>query len=519
MVRNEAMLLRTFVVLLALTLPVPAAAAKDRAQAILDSAFTAMGGRAPLLNVRSVADTAVGTRAMVEQSERPTGPYFVDHYRFTESLNLDDARVRTQEQDWGYAGPQWWLTQTKPGEQTMLVDGGVAGYQDGTAWRYAGGSPLQFAQERVAFGPERVLLTAQQAADLHALPDVDLHGTPYHVLGFTWQGAPCKLTINARTNLPWSIAWTRAYPYYIFYNGWGDVPTTLTFNEWSLEPNGVRYPREWTYERLGLPDQQISIIALAFNAVPDADLRLPADLVAAHTGTVRPIDAIPFPASALTTLAPGVVLANGSWNVGFVRQNDGVVVIEAPISSAYAKQAFAFARTHFGLPVKAVVTTSDSWPHIAGVRQAIAEGIPVYALDLNLPILRRLIASPHTQRPDDLARAPRTARVLPVVAPVTIGSGANALRIIPYRTATAERQMMIDVPFAHALYTSDLFAPDDVAQDGTIRSWFTPEYLDEAISTIRRYGLQPRTIWGMHYGPVPYSTIVDALERFRNAGG
>jgi len=499
-------------------MPAQVTAAPDRAQAILAAAFDAMGGRQALSRIHTVADTAVGTRAMVEQSERPSGPYYVDHYRVTEQLDLDAVRVRTQQDDWGYSGPVWWLTQSKPSDQTMLVDGGVAGVQNGSEWQYAGGSPIQFAQERVALGPERVLATAQAAPDLRALPDVELNGSPYHVVAFTWQGAPCRLTINARTNLLWSIAWTRAYPYYIFYNVWGDVPTTLTFNEWSLEPNGVRYPREWTYERIGLPDEQFSIIALDFNGVDEASLDLPPALVAAHAGKVRTIDTIPFPKDKVTMLAPGIAIVKGSWNVGFVRQDDGVIVIEAPISPAYAKQAFAFATGYFHLHVKAVVTTSDSWPHLAGVRQAVAESIPVYALDLNLPILRRLLAAPHAQHPDDLARSPRTPTFIPVVEPLSVGAGANELKIVPYRTATGERQMMIDFPRVHLLYTSDLFAPDDVAPDGAIRSWFTPQYLDEAISTVRRYGLEPKTIWGMHYGPVPYSSIVDALALFRNGG-
>jgi hypothetical protein len=484
------------------------------AHAILAAAMTAMGGSDKLLAVHSVADTFVGTRAMVEQSERPTGPYFVDHLRTNESADLDAGRVREVSEDSGYAGPAWWLTQTKPYASDVLVDRGIAGVYDGKTWSYAGGSPVQFAQERTIFGPERVLFTADRGAGLRALPDVTLHGSPYHVVAFTVDGAPCKLTVNARTNLPWSIEWTRAYPYYIFYNAWGDVTTTLTFNEWSLEPNGLHYPREWTYERIGLPDQQLSIIALAFNGVAEADLTLPADLISAHAGKVLAIDARAFPSTKLTELAPGVILASGSWNVGFVRQDDGVVVLEAPISPAYAKQAFAFARTHFGLPVKAVITTSDSWPHLAGVRQAVAEGIPVYALDLNRPILERQLAAPHTQRPDDLARHPRAPQFQWVSAPLDLGTGSNRLRIVPYRTATAERQMLVYLPQTHLLYTSDLFAPDDVADDGTIRSWFTPQYLDEAISVVDRERLDPMTIWGMHYGPVPYATIRTARNRF-----
>src|SRR5580698_8967312 len=110
---------RLLIVALAIVLPLPAQAAQSRARTIVNAAFEAMGGRKRLVGIHTVSDTAVGTRAMVEQSERPTGPYFVDHFRAAESLDLERVRVRTQSQDWGYAGPQWWLTQTKPSDGTL----------------------------------------------------------------------------------------------------------------------------------------------------------------------------------------------------------------------------------------------------------------------------------------------------------------------------------------------------------------------------------------------------------------
>jgi glyoxylase-like metal-dependent hydrolase (beta-lactamase superfamily II) len=484
------------------------------AHALLLAAFQAMGGRDRLERIHAVTDTAVGTRAMVEQSERPAGPYFVDHYRFTESIDLDGGEVRTERQDWGYAGPQWWLEQSNPSGTLTVVDRAVAGRYVGETWNYAGGSPVQLAQERVALGPERVLFTADSSADVRARDDVFFDGVPYHVVAFTWAGTPCTLTLNALTNLPWSISWTRPYPYSVFYNPWGDVPTTVTFNSWSLEPDGTHYPREWTYERLGLPDQQLAVIALRFNRIDPATLTLPDALVAAHRGGLPTIDDLAFPGSGAKELVPGVVLVAGRWNVGFVRQDDGVVVLEAPISAAYTKAALAFAREHFGTPVKAVITTSDSWPHVGGVREAVAQGVPVYALDLNRPILERLLSAPHRMRPDDLERAPRKADFHWVSEPLDLGSGPNRLRIVPYRTATGERQMMVYFPESHVLYTSDLFAPDDVVADGTVRSWFTPQYLDEAIAAIDREKLAPQTIWGMHYGPTPYAQIVTARNDF-----
>jgi hypothetical protein len=61
-----------------------------------------------------------------------------------------------------------------------------------------------------------------------------------------------------------------------------------------------------------------------------------------------------------TELAPGVVFIPGSWNSTLVRQQDGIVILEAPISSGYSAQVIAEARHRFpGVPVKAVITSPE----------------------------------------------------------------------------------------------------------------------------------------------------------------
>ncbi|MEO9169818.1 MAG: hypothetical protein ABI282_06280, partial [Candidatus Baltobacteraceae bacterium] len=68
---------------------------------------------------------------------------------------------------------------------------------------------------------------------------------------------------------------------------------------------------------------------------------------------------------------------------------------------------------------------------------------------------------------------------------------------------------MVYFPGHRLLDTSDLFAPNG---GGT---WFTPQYLHEAIGAIQRYGISPLTIFGMHYGATPYATIVNVVENWR----
>lgn len=480
------------------------------AHAYLASAMRAMGGQSKLQSISTISMTAVGTRAMVEQSERPSGPYFLDHFRRIEIRDLVHGKLRIEQSDEAYAADAWWLQQVRPDRSTVIVNNDVAARIDGNSAAYAGTAPVQLAEEEFAFAPERLLQTASSASSLRVLADVTLHGVRHHVVTFTWKGAPCKLFLNAFTNLPWQIEWTRAYPYHTFLNAWGEVTSSLTFNSWTLEPYGISYPREWTYERIGLPEQQFAIIQLRINRhVDDAQLTVPANLYTAHHGHMRRVADIPLGFHGSpdpVTVAPNVVQYSGGWNIEFVRERDGLIAIEAPWSPQYTARAFAAAEHRFHSPLKAVITTSDSWPHIAGVRQAVAMGVPVYALDLNEPILRRLLNAPHRQFPDLLQLHPRQPRFVLVGKPTSLGSGNGALQIIPYRSATGERQMMVYIAASQLLYTSDLLAPDG-------NGWFTPQYVQELLQAVQRNHLRVRTVFGMHYGATPFS----ALQAYEHA--
>jgi hypothetical protein len=71
--------------------------------------------------------------------------------------------------------------------------------------------------------------------------------------------------------------------------------------------------------------------------------------------------------------------------------------------------------------------------------------------------------------------------------------------------------MMVYMPADRLLYTSDLFAPDGEG------GWFTPQYLDEFVTACNRYGIAPITIFGMHYQPTPYATILTWLHNFKHS--
>src|ERR1035438_3007706 len=106
----------------------------------------------------------------------------------------------------------------------------------------------------------------------------------------------------------------------------------------------------------------------------------------------KTVDARAPNVSGASEITPGVVLIPGSWNTTLIRQDDGIVVLEAPISSGYSAKVLEFAQSKFpGVPIKAVIMTSDSWPHIGGVREYVAGGIPVYVLDRAVPLIQRFV--------------------------------------------------------------------------------------------------------------------------------
>jgi hypothetical protein len=296
-----------------------------------------------------------------------------------------------------------------------------------------------------------------------------------------------------------------------YYTFLGDVTLRTYYSLWWLAKGGVHLPMQRTVEGNGMPDQMLVLSKLEINTpLPESDLTIPAAIKAKFNPHQPPRDLekarLGNPAQPSSELAPGIVFIPGSWNTTLIRQQDGVIILEAPISSGYSAQVIAEAHKRFpGVPIKAVVTTSDSWPHIAGIREFVAEGVPIYALDLNRPILERLIKGKRTSKPDSLAKSPRDADLHLVSQRTTLGSGSNRMEIIPIRGETSERQMMVYFPDRHLLYGSDPFQP---MPDG---SYFYPQTVTELTDAVKRENLDPKQFFMMHVGPTPWANLAKAI--------
>ena len=144
---------------------------------------------------------------------------------------------------------------------------------------------------------------------------------------------------------------------------------------------------------------------------------------------------------------------------------------------------------------------------MAGIREYAARGIPIYVLDANESLIRSILAAPHHQYLDSLARAPR-APILRVVRDRTvIGQGPNRIELIPYRTEGLDRMLFALIPEQQIAYTAE-----GAQLYGT--SVFFPQNAIEAVDRIEHVlGKQPARFIGMHVPVTPWETLLKALGR------
>ena len=478
---------------------------------LIHQSLDALGGEEKLRAIRAIEIKGIGVANELEQSERPEGPWLPNFYQSDEIRDFSQLRMKivTQTRTLNFSG---WDSSAWSNPSTVVSAGDAAAGLAQGKFVANSASVASDNEEILALDPLRVFAIALAASDLRTVPDVQLHGFAQHVIAFTWKGAPVRVYVSSYSHMPTCIEITHARLADYFQGPWGDVTMRTSFATWSLDPSGVRYPRQWSMEMNGQPYSTYTVNEIKFNPqMNEEDFAIPEDVRKASIAAVHNLDDIPAVSTTRppVEIAPGIAYVQAAWSVTEIRQLDGIVILEAVVSSGYSAKIIEDAQKRFpGLPIKAVITTSDSWPHVGGIREYVARGIPIYALDLNRPILTRMIEAPHKQHPDALSKTPRAPKFTFVSQRTSLGAGENRMEIIPFRTVTGERQMMVYFPGAKLVYTSDLFA---LSRTGDL---FLPQTAQEAVDAITRENLSVDRIYGMHYNPMPYQQLRDAITKF-----
>ena len=487
-----------------LATPLLVAAQPTPAAILVRQALQAQGGEEALRSIKTLQWTMAGYRNMLEQSERPEGPYVVEFDSRTEVHDYGQNRYMEAIEAKVY--PAFGFTQSSivNGDLSMRIANG----------QKQPGSPeqVELAHERMALSPERLLLTTLEASDLRQEPDTVLQSIRQNVLTFTLDNAPVTVSLNAYTHLPTAVDYSGPLARSGYWRFLGDVTARTLYSYWWIGKGGIHLPMQWNVESNGLPDQMYVIEKVQTNQPLQEDaFSVPPAIAAQDKVRSRTsLEDLPLgnPATPAVEVSLGVILIPGAWNVTLVRQDDGVVILEAPISSGYSAKVIAEAHRRFpGQPIKAVVTTSDSWPHLAGIREYVAAGVPIYALDINEPILKRVIESPHASRPDSLQRSPAMPLFQPVTTKTLIESKLNPLEIYPIRGETSERQMMVYLPQQQLLYGSDPF------QQGPSGAYYFPQTVSELTDAVQREHLAVSLFLMMHIAVTPWADLQKVVEQ------
>ncbi|HEU5400098.1 MAG TPA: MBL fold metallo-hydrolase [Terriglobales bacterium] len=486
------------------TSPITLAAqtSKNAAGSYVNRAVEQMGGATRLEAIKSARIDYWGHRFLLEESERPDGPWIAAYEKGTELQDYEHGRLNEEDEQWG-------LGMEEGLKSSLIVADGVAQVNMGERHIPRSMEQVVDAQETLDFSANRLILAAQSASDLRALPDTRIHGEPYHAVAFTRDNIPVRIYLNAYTGLPGVVEWTRAYPYSIFWRVWGDVQNRLEYTAYQLLPGGVRLPLQYDLARNGQPFTSEIITKIELNAqLPQNAFEISPEVKTAFEQRKPHMTEGP-PLGKPSPLVEGdesLVQFVGAWNCAIVKQPDGLVILEAPISGAHTQALLAEAHKRFpNVPMKAAITTSDAWPHFGGIREIVANSIPIYAVDLNQPILTRFINAPFKQSPDTLAKSPKLAKFHWISEKTIIGSGPNRLELYPMRNASGERMMMVYFPQHKLLYTSDLL------QSGQNGPFFMMEYVREAADAARRENLSVDRFFGMHMPMSPWTNVEKAL--------
>ena len=483
--------------------PAAPGCADESPQQCVAAALDAMGGREGLLQVANIRLQTIGNTQLMEQSYRQA-PFITSYERGHITMDLANQRLIAEEKlTWPESDPK-----QSDSDTTLVVgpDGGVYHTKFGDS--PCSLSDFDAARETLALGPARLLLTAAAAPDLHYEAPEVLRSTSHAIVAFSWRHIPVRVLLNPFNHLPDAVDTTQAF--HDFWYFWGDVRQRIYFDNWKLV-EGITFPTNWVEERNGVLWRSRQALNVEFNVQLDEKaFEMSAGAVkqsAASPGWNRP-----FSVNQATVLAPGIDLYEGSWNATVVKQRAGIVILEAPISGLYTEGVLKEARKrHPGVPITAILSTSDSWPHTGGVRQAVALGLSVYILDLNQPLLDGILSAPHTIEPDALQKLTHSKPHWKIVAnKQEIGSGANRIELYPLRGASTERQYMAYFPEHHLLYASDTLALND---DGTL---YDPELMHEVAQAVKRENLIVDTVFAMHQGAMPWEKVMTLIEKSRH---
>lgn len=482
----------------------------QNAQQILNRCVQEFGGEAKVKSIRYLKTSMLSHSHMLEQSERPQGPYIVVYEQGKEQIDLitPGFRKETNAKSIIYQSKQVEIF-----EKDLLVR---------KYGKRAFPMPKDFVQQaRLSLwqNPLFILQQAlQNAKNLRYVGNKTLQGVSNYHLQFTLNQTPINLYINQYTHLLTSVAFKTALPHGFFWSIWGKFNTQVYYSLYHLLEGGIRYPQQWDVFQHEMPYKTYTFtkvrLAKTITEEEKTQLKIPqAARDMAQKMPSRSALSLKIKPKGRFEINEGLFGWKHNWNVGVIIQEKGIYIIESPMTSGYSKLVIAKIKAQYpGKKIKGVICTSDAWPHIGGVRQYAAEGIPIFTQHLNKSIIQRILKADYSLNPDDLEKRSKKPRFQLIDKKISLKDPNNTVIIVPANGEGAERMLFLYFPRQKVLYTSDM-----VQYQKRKKSFFMPQYLSEVKRIVDKEGWKVNTIFGMHLTPMPWKTVVEALERINQS--
>ncbi len=254
------------------------------------------------------------------------------------------------------------------------------------------------------------------------------------------------------------------------------------------------------------PDIDMSIFDIpeSVNHVFDADL-------AARGKTshqqIQSFAAWGFPIDGFQTLveaaelAPGVFfLTGGAYNSLAVAQDDGVVIVGAPLYEERSHAVMDWVESNIPeKPITHTIMSHHHTDHSGGARSYVAAGVAIVMHETAVPFFEGIFTAPSTIVADALAVNPVTANIIPVPmdGSLILESGSNPVNVYPLNNDHAEDMVVIEA--GGVLFVADIYTPIPNAP--------LPPEAEIIHDLITELGLQVDTIAGAHGQTIPFEVF------------
>ncbi len=427
-----------------------------KARDVLDSGIKAIGGLKALRSTVTVQRKLVGEWIGSGQGKRPS----LD-LSSTLAAPLANGRSR-RDTVIDYQANRWFSESVESddtGDQiTRLVSVKVGEGFETIAYRkekrllrtFSPEEALSIRVSRFRQHPEGLLLMALGRSEtLQWVGKAREFGRSQRVISFADQlGMRVLLYFDDKTNLLTKSETLRSHSLS------GDSFSEVIYSDY--RPVGeLRLPFHYLDRMAGIPTEELRASSIEVNVDFPVDYLLKINLKDTFQIADQPSNLTVQP------LGKNLYLIRGSYNVVFAVFRDYVVVLEAPVSSAYSEECLRLIHNAVpDKPIRYVVATHFHYDHIAGLRPYIARGVQIITTPDAKPVIEQLATSRRTMHPDLLTQRVLAPKIEVVSRQRVFNDAMNRLELHEFGPTQHVAEMLVGYfPRQKLLFQADLWDP------------------------------------------------------------